>query len=728
MKRLAQYVSASTASIRAVKAIILAVMAMAVVSVTPIAADADDPPAILEFWLVDANSDVRITQLEDYDVLRLPFLPYQLSIEAVADGSTDSVLMQIDYADASTENFAPYALRGDASGDFNPVPELRNPGWITVSAQAFTGPDNSGDAGTRADLHLYLHQPDFVVRNSADIGDFDPGDGVCSIGPRLTLATDLMVRPMSELPENELQLISKLAEPSAEISKLRAAELAPMIEADQKRSSAATMKTANEINPRAMTQIAQFTDQMKQLKVRSNDVDADVEIKPVDDKRKVQPGKSEAESSLKELRAMEAELVPLNGDSFALASGYDISRFEPQIPFELIPNWFPLRGCTLRAAVEEANALPGKQSILIDSAKGPFMLTKGDIDITGSVDLIGIGQRALIDADDRSRIFNVSGDHIVNMRSLDLARGQAGVASRGGAMRITDDALVQMSDSIVRESQANFGGGIYLQTGGDLTLTDSAVRDNIAGTPEDGISGGGITQRGGGIFNLEGIVNIRDSAIFDNLAVRGGGLSNFGGTMRVENSSVIDNEALAIGGGIENKHNSGEYGNLHLAFATVANNQAGTSFAPPGEQRVGGGLYNTGWAYMASSILADNTDGWSAGDALHAPDCYSPDQYDFKSYRNNVVGVLNDNCDLGDYSWGTTAWIDHGTEFAPLDARLTNKFSWDHRHYRNLHADSPAVDEGASASASLYPCADNDGRDRARPVGDGCDIGSIERQ
>ena len=371
--------------------------------------------------------------------------------------------------------------------------------------------------------------------------------------------------------------------------------------------------------------------------------------------------------------------------------------------------------------------MPGKQSIIIDSAKGPFNLSKGQLSITGPVDVIGHGDRALIDADRRSRIFHIAGDHIVNFRSLDLARGRVSSTDRGGAIFISENALLQMSDSVVRESRANFGGGIYLQSGGDLTLTDSAIRDNIAGTPES-FGGGGVTQRGGGIYNLKGNVTIRDSAIFDNVAVRGGGLSNSGGRVRIENSSVIDNEAKAIAGGIENRHNGDTKGVLHLSFATVAHNLAGTSTTPPAEQRVGGGLYNTGWAFLASSILADNTDAYSAANPLHAPDCYSPDQYDFKSYRNNVVGVLNTNCDLGDYFWGDARWFQFGSETSPLSARLLSPQFWSHRKYRMIGNDSPAGDGGASQSASVYPCPDNDGRDRARPVGDGCDIGAIERQ
>ena len=213
-------------------------------------------------------------------------------------------------------------------------------------------------------------------------------------------------------------------------------------------------------------------------------------------------------------------------------------------------------------------------------------------------------------------------------------------------------------------------------------------------------------------------MTVRESSISDNLAVRGGGISNFGGTFRVEDSSIIDNEALGIGGGIENHDNGAETGVLHLAFATVAHNQAGTSVKPPADQRTGGGLYNTATAFMASSILAENTDAYSAGQQYHGPDCYSPTQYGFTSYRNNLVGVLNGNCAFADYSWGNTGGINFGTEGSPLDPELTSKFSAGHRHYRNLMAGSPAIDAGGSAAA-IYPCGDLDGRGGLRPVGAG---------
>ena len=322
------------------------------------------------------------------------------------------------------------------------------------------------------------------------------------------------------------------------------------------------------------------------------------------------------------------------------------------------------------------------------------------------------------------RVDGGEADPIVDIQGFDFANGEVSSSERGGILYI-QSALVQMSDSVIRNGRANFGGGVYLQLGGDLTLSRSIVRDNVAGNPES-FGGGGITQRGGGIYNLAGNVTIRQSSIIDNVAVRGGGLANWGGLMRVENSAVMDNEAKALGGGIENFDSQGETGRLHLSFVTLTGNDAGTSNNAPESHRAGGGVYNNARMYVASTVMAQNTTPWSPGQAYHSPDCWSPDQWSASSYRNNVVGVLDGNCELRDYSWGTTAWIDHGTGAAPLNPMLGARNDWSRPH-RVPMPGSPLLDAGASPTASLYPCPDLDIRDRDRPVGAGCDIGAAER-
>ena len=594
------------------KPVAVAAIAVAFTGVTlPVTSRAT--PDVVQFWLVDASTDVRLFELSDYQTLQLPVLPSSLSIEAVANDETESVQMKIGATVSSTESMTPYALGGDAEGDFAPVPALRTPGWITISAQPYNADAAAGIAGASTPLHLYINQPDFFVTDTRDVSDADPGDGKCSTPPRFGFTSG----QLSILPP--LSLVA--SQPSAALQE-----------------NAAT-------NP-----------------------------------------------------------------VYTLRSS-----------------------CTLRAAIEEANALPGAQSILIDGTRGTYALTKGRLDITSPMTLTG-HELPVIDAKRmHPSVFYIDGggdDIIVNLHGLEITGGYSS-DYRGGGMWIDNNAYVQLSDSVIHDNEANFGGGIYLQSGADLHMWRTVIRNNKAGGEPEDFGGGGITQRGGGISNLGGVVTIDDSAIFGNAAVRGGGLSNFGGTVHINNSSIIDNRAASIGGGIENHPGSDAQGNLHLSFVTVAYNEAGVNPADPANQRIGGGIYNTSWVYMASSILARNTDYFSVfddSDPNHAPDCYSPTLHNFKSYRYNTVGVLNAQCKFTDYSSGTTAWIDFGSVATPRDPKFVAR-SWDGEFaYYNLLSTSPALNNAATQGASLFPCPDHDMRGKPRPVGVGCDRGAIERQ
>lgn len=399
----------------------------------------------------------------------------------------------------------------------------------------------------------------------------------------------------------------------------------------------------------------------------------------------------------------------------------------PTVP--VVPPVFEVRKtCTLRAAVEEANARPGRQTVSIDGSNGQiYRLTRGQLSITDGIAIHG-NDKPAVDAGRRSRVLDVRGPEggtmIVDLSDLDLANGVVDSTARGGVISV-QRALAQISDSIIRGGDANFGGGMYLQDGGNATLSRTVVKDNTAGSPAS-FAGGGVTQRGGGIFNLRGNVTIRHSAIVDNIAVRGGGISNHGGLMRIENSSVLDNEARSLGGGIENRHSGDDKGRLHVSFSTITGNRAATSFADPANARTGGGIHNAGWAYMASSILAGNTEEFGTGNPFSSPDCYSPTPYDFKSFRSNIVGVINGNCSFGDYSSGTGAGIRSGTDLSPLNPLLGTRVN-SPLPYRMPFPTSPAIDQGGTASA-IYPCPAQDSRGRPRPAGAGCDIGAVERQ
>ena len=98
------------------------------------------------FVLVNAAANTDIRPLLYGDTLVLSDLPSELSVRAVVTGSPGSVVFGYDDAPSfQTENVSPYALGGDAAGDYNPV--ALTPGLHTVTATPFAAMAGGGAAG-----------------------------------------------------------------------------------------------------------------------------------------------------------------------------------------------------------------------------------------------------------------------------------------------------------------------------------------------------------------------------------------------------------------------------------------------------------------------------------------------------------------------------------------------------------------------------------------------------
>lgn len=156
-------------------------------------------------------------------------------------------------------------------------------------------------------------------------------------------------------------------------------------------------------------------------------------------------------------------------------------------------------------------------------------------------------------------------------------------------------------------------------------------------------------------------------------------------------------------GGIENVDQEGGPAKLTISFSTITDNGAGRSSGDGPTNRIGCGIWNNGWASKASSVLAHNTDAYGYWADNHAPDCHSPVLCDFKDFRHKVVGVLNASYSLTDYSSSSTAGIAHGSAQNPLDPGLLAR-SGSTQVDRVPLASSPALNIGASATDSLFPC------------------------
>lgn len=277
-------------------------------------------------------------------------------------------------------------------------------------------------------------------------------------------------------------------------------------------------------------------------------------------------------------------------------------------------------GCTLRAAIDETNALSGPD--LINLPAGLFVLSTGingdddnsggDLDITGVVTIHGAGVGITILEGRQDRLI-----HVLNGASLDASgitiRNGSSPADGGG---ILNEGSLKLTDVDVTNSIANFdGGGLF--NNGTFDIKNTSFTDNRAiGVGSSAGSGGAIDNRGSGTINSSfllrnsagtqggGIRNSNHLTVL-NSAVDGnrvtgsfsGGIHNIG-SLTVENSSVSENYAENKYGGIFNG------GSLTLINSTVSRN---TTFL------AGGGIFTDGTLFIRNSTITGNSVTYAAG-------------------------------------------------------------------------------------------------------------------
>lgn len=201
--------------------------------------------------------------------------------------------------------------------------------------------------------------------------------------------------------------------------------------------------------------------------------------------------------------------------------------------------------CTLRAAIMEANALAGADTITVPA--GTYVLAiagisedasaTGDLDITEDVTVSGAGAAAtIIDGAMLDRVFHILGNPLaVGIFGVTIQNGQApDPFSFGGGILVNSSTLTLENSTVSRNAVGNgFGGGIAV-TFGTLVVNDSTVSDNSAGA-----FAGGVSNGGGSVF-------LTNTTLSGNSAGNGiGGLLNNGaGTLT--NCTFSDNSAPNI--------------------------------------------------------------------------------------------------------------------------------------------------------------------------------------
>jgi CSLREA domain-containing protein len=160
--------------------------------------------------------------------------------------------------------------------------------------------------------------------------------------------------------------------------------------------------------------------------------------------------------------------------------------------------------CTLRAALQEANALAGADDVTLPA--GTFTLSlggrneddaaTGDLDVRETVTLTGAGAgQTIVDAAGIDRVFDVWVD--ASFSDLTIRGGNplgsaAGFEDGGGILELPEFGTITLNVSGVRltGNTALKGGGIFVGTDTTLHLSDADLDANTAS------SGGGIEVTG----------------------------------------------------------------------------------------------------------------------------------------------------------------------------------------------------------------------------------------
>jgi CSLREA domain-containing protein len=225
--------------------------------------------------------------------------------------------------------------------------------------------------------------------------------------------------------------------------------------------------------------------------------------------------------------------------------------------------------CSLRAALEEANALGGETTVNLPA--GAYALTTGNqLFVTEDVTIVGAGARTTtIEQAGQQRVIEI-GSSTTTMSGVTITGGETGF----------DDS---------NDPNAGVGGGVWVAGDGTLDLVDVSVSGNSAST-----SGGGIDSDGAVDIFASTIAN--NSVSDDNDLEIGGGIDDFGTSLTIVDSTIAGNSAGRNGGGLFAASPT------TLVNDTIANNSSGNG---------GGGIYNDGDSdvKIANTILDGNTGG-----------------------------------------------------------------------------------------------------------------------
>src|SRR3989442_10007543 len=244
--------------------------------------------------------------------------------------------------------------------------------------------------------------------------------------------------------------------------------------------------------------------------------------------------------------------------------------------------------CTLRAAIQEANANAGLDTIMVPG--GTYLLTiagqgedgaaTGDLDIKDDLTITGAGaDSTILDGNGIDRVFDIfSAASRVVISSLTIRNGNPGSGSYGGGLY--NSSTLTLNRVIVTGNTAAVNGG-GIENDNDITLTDCVVSGNSAVT-----FGGGL--------DTALTARLTNVTVSGNMSGAAAGIGN-DAELTLSNVTVNGNTAMFTGGGVQNNVTA------TLTNVTIAGNGA--------QSGGGGGFYNLGDATLRYVIVTNSPAG-----------------------------------------------------------------------------------------------------------------------
>lgn len=389
--------------------------------------------------------------------------------------------------------------------------------------------------------------------------------------------------------------------------------------------------------------------------------------------------------------------------------------------------------CSLRAAIQEANALASVDTIYLQRfttydlslTAGASDELYGDLDILDDLTLsiinpatpaTSVAELPRIDAHYIDRVFEVSNSIEVIFYGLHIYRGDStglSAATQGGGILTNDEVLsFKLLSSVVSANVAVTGGGIYSR---DLSsvISFSDISNNM-------LIAGSTNPNGAGIMNKFGEMTIQYSSIHDN---------------------IIHANVSGCSHAVENLNSSN---NMYVFSSTISDN----GFAIKAGATCVGGIYvqNSG-LFLINTTIANN-----AEPGLRFFD-YAPNEYDL--FVRNSILTGNDDGDCGFINTGIVNFGDVNGGFNmdsdgscnlpnisdnlsatdPQFDQVKSSYEIGYFLYYEPLPGSPAIDSGSTLAVNVgnpNACQQIDQLFRIRPIdGDGdsvavCDRGAVE--